>query len=91
MAGPAGADDLVLGSVGGAAGVSRRSADNAFDMLKDSLYSPEAAAGEDQRLLAALAGEGFIHSRSRQGNRLCRWRSATVSGPLTLSVIEKLQ
>ena len=68
MASPAGADDLVLGGVGGAAGISRGGADNAFDMLEDSLYSPETAAGKDQRFLAALAGEGFIDSRSRQGD-----------------------
>src|SRR5208337_2837626 len=54
MAGLAAADDLIFGGVGRASRVARRSADDAFNVLKNSLHSPETAAGENHRFLAAL-------------------------------------
>ena len=49
VAGAAGADDVVVGRVGGAAGVARGHVQDAVDLLEHGLDAPEAAAGQHGR------------------------------------------
>jgi hypothetical protein len=57
----AAADLFVVGIFHGAAGVAGGGAGDAFYVLEDGLNAPEAAAGNDERGLAFLRGEGFVH------------------------------
>ena len=66
MAGVAGADLGVRRRLGGAAGVAGRRVGHAFDVLEDGLNAPEAAAREDDRLLARFAGARQVDRRGRE-------------------------
>jgi hypothetical protein len=52
VAGPAGADGLVVGRLGAAAGVARGQPEHALHLGVDCLHTPEAAAGQHHGLLA---------------------------------------
>ena len=66
VVGPAAADRVVVGRLGGPASVPRGQPEDALDLGVDRLDAPEAAAGQHHRLLAR--GVGAATSTSGSGN-----------------------
>ena len=67
MAGFAGTDDFILRGFGLASRISRGRADYAFDVLEDSLNTPETSSRHHRSLLTCRLGS--VDDRTWNGNR----------------------